>query len=148
MSHLCMVNERQRFPVLRKRMDDVVGNFLRDGLQPSQTMIGHLIEMEVWWIWGFLMCLIAPDAYCLSKIEIHGRDKTYLSSWPSIYALERWIFLASFVDVSGAAPRFQVVTSFFFCYFIWTSFCIFVAVSFCTLCKFVHPWIQHISLFW
>lgn len=43
-----MVNERQRFPVLRKRMDDVVGNFLRDGLQPSQTMIGHLIEMEVW----------------------------------------------------------------------------------------------------
>ncbi|XP_058214367.1 dynamin-related protein 3B-like isoform X2 [Rhododendron vialii] len=47
MSHLCMVNERQRFPVLRKRMDDVVGNFLRDGLQPSQTMIGHLIEMEM-----------------------------------------------------------------------------------------------------
>ncbi|KAG5548430.1 hypothetical protein RHGRI_013949 [Rhododendron griersonianum] len=47
MSHLCMVNEGQRFPVLRKRMDDVVGNFLRDGLQPSQTMIGHLIEMEM-----------------------------------------------------------------------------------------------------
>jgi len=47
MSHHCMVNERQRFPVLRKRMDEVIGNFLRDGLQPSETMIGHIIEMEM-----------------------------------------------------------------------------------------------------
>nr|XP_043630212.1 dynamin-related protein 3A-like [Erigeron canadensis] len=47
MSHRCMVNELQRFPVLRKRMDDVIGNFLRDGLQPSETMIGHIIEMEM-----------------------------------------------------------------------------------------------------
>ncbi|XP_071729906.1 dynamin-related protein 3A-like [Rutidosis leptorrhynchoides] len=47
MSHRCMINELQRFPVLRKRMDDVIGNFLRDGLQPSETMIGHIIEMEM-----------------------------------------------------------------------------------------------------
>ncbi|KAI3497424.1 hypothetical protein L1887_40022 [Cichorium endivia] len=47
MSHHCMVNELQRFPILRKRMDDVIGNFLRDGLQPSETMIGHLVEMEM-----------------------------------------------------------------------------------------------------
>ncbi|KAL7583115.1 dynamin-related protein 3A [Lactuca sativa] len=47
MSHHCMVNELQRFPVLRKRMDDVIGNFLRDGLQPSETMIGHIVEMEM-----------------------------------------------------------------------------------------------------
>ncbi|KAI3755335.1 hypothetical protein L1987_55132 [Smallanthus sonchifolius] len=47
MSHCCMVNELQRFPVLRKRMDDVTGNFLRDGLQPSETMIGHIVEMEM-----------------------------------------------------------------------------------------------------
>ncbi|XP_024959227.1 dynamin-related protein 3A-like isoform X2 [Cynara cardunculus var. scolymus] len=47
MSHNCMVNELQRFPVLRKRMDDVIGNFLRDGLQPSETMIGHIVEMEM-----------------------------------------------------------------------------------------------------
>ncbi|XP_071713898.1 dynamin-related protein 3A-like [Rutidosis leptorrhynchoides] len=47
MSHRCMVNELQRFPVLRKRMDDVIGNFLRDGLQPSETMIGHIVEMEM-----------------------------------------------------------------------------------------------------
>ncbi|KAL8264691.1 hypothetical protein R6Q59_022821 [Mikania micrantha] len=47
MSHRCMVSELQRFPVLRKRMDDVTGNFLRDGLQPSETMIGHIVEMEM-----------------------------------------------------------------------------------------------------
>ncbi|GFS34534.1 dynamin-related protein 3A [Actinidia rufa] len=47
MSHRCMVNEQQRFPVLRKRMDDVIGNFLREGLEPSETMIGHIIEMEM-----------------------------------------------------------------------------------------------------
>ncbi|KAK6143667.1 hypothetical protein DH2020_024015 [Rehmannia glutinosa] len=27
MSHRCMINEMQRFPVLRKRMDEVIGNF-------------------------------------------------------------------------------------------------------------------------
>lgn len=47
MSHRCMVSELHRFPVLRKRMDDVIGNFLRDGLEPSETMIGHIIEMEM-----------------------------------------------------------------------------------------------------
>ncbi|KAL0376018.1 UNVERIFIED_CONTAM: Dynamin-related protein 3A [Sesamum calycinum] len=47
MSHRCMVNELQRFPVLRKRMDEVIGNFLREGLHPSETMIGHIIEMEI-----------------------------------------------------------------------------------------------------
>ncbi|OMO63477.1 hypothetical protein COLO4_32409 [Corchorus olitorius] len=46
-SHRCMVNELQRFPVLRKHMDQVIGNFLRDGLEPSETMIGHIIEMEM-----------------------------------------------------------------------------------------------------
>ncbi|KAL8541774.1 hypothetical protein ACS0TY_002870 [Phlomoides rotata] len=47
MSHRSMVNELQQYPVLRKRMDDVVGYFLRGGLGPSETMIGHLIEMEM-----------------------------------------------------------------------------------------------------
>ncbi|KAF9679063.1 hypothetical protein SADUNF_Sadunf07G0101100 [Salix dunnii] len=46
-SHHCLVNELQRFPVLRKRRDEVIGNFLRDGLEPSETMIGHIIEMEM-----------------------------------------------------------------------------------------------------
>ncbi|KAL3621007.1 Dynamin-related protein 3A [Castilleja foliolosa] len=47
MSHHCIVKELQRFPVLRKCMDDVIGNFLREGLEPSETMIGHIIEMEM-----------------------------------------------------------------------------------------------------
>ncbi|XP_059653227.1 dynamin-related protein 3A-like [Cornus florida] len=47
MSHRCMVNELQRFPVLRRRMDEVIKNFLQGGLQPSETMIGHIIEMEM-----------------------------------------------------------------------------------------------------
>ncbi|THG09051.1 hypothetical protein TEA_010282 [Camellia sinensis var. sinensis] len=37
----------KRFPVLRKRMDEVLGHFLRGGLEPSETMIGHIIEMEM-----------------------------------------------------------------------------------------------------
>lgn len=47
MSHRCMVHELHRFPVLRKRMDEVIGNFLREGLSPSETMIGHIVEMEM-----------------------------------------------------------------------------------------------------
>ncbi|KAJ4965842.1 hypothetical protein NE237_017691 [Protea cynaroides] len=47
MSHRCLASELQRFPVLRKRMDEVIGNFLREGLEPSETMIGHIIEMEM-----------------------------------------------------------------------------------------------------
>ncbi|MFS7921966.1 putative Dynamin superfamily [Helianthus anomalus] len=47
MSHSCMVNELLRFPVLRKQMDDVTGNFLHDGFQSSETMTGHVVEMEV-----------------------------------------------------------------------------------------------------
>ncbi|MQL97080.1 hypothetical protein Taro_029763 [Colocasia esculenta] len=47
MSHHCLANELQRFPILRKCMDEVIGNFLREGLEPSETMIGHIIEMEM-----------------------------------------------------------------------------------------------------
>ncbi|XP_062082665.1 dynamin-related protein 3A-like isoform X1 [Humulus lupulus] len=46
-SHRCLVNELQRFPILRKQMDEVINNFLREGLEPSETMIGHIIEMEM-----------------------------------------------------------------------------------------------------
>lgn len=41
------MNELQRFPVLRKRMDEVIGDFLRNGLEPSEAMIGDIIDMEV-----------------------------------------------------------------------------------------------------
>ncbi|PIA52240.1 hypothetical protein AQUCO_01000246v1 [Aquilegia coerulea] len=47
MSHRCLAKELYRFPVLRKRMDDVISNFLREGLEPSETMIAHIVEMEM-----------------------------------------------------------------------------------------------------
>ncbi|PKU81434.1 dynamin-related protein 3A-like isoform X2 [Dendrobium catenatum] len=47
MSHVCLANELHRYPVLRKCMDDVIRNFLREALQPAETMITHLIEMEM-----------------------------------------------------------------------------------------------------
>lgn len=47
MSHRCMANELQRFPALRRRMDEVTGNFLREGLVPSENMISHIIGMEM-----------------------------------------------------------------------------------------------------
>ncbi|KAL9284898.1 hypothetical protein ACSQ67_024722 [Phaseolus vulgaris] len=46
-SHRSMVTELQRFPFLRKCMDEVTGSFLQEGLQPSETMITHVIEMEM-----------------------------------------------------------------------------------------------------
>ncbi|KAL3698868.1 hypothetical protein R1sor_012944 [Riccia sorocarpa] len=46
-SHRSESYELQRFPVLRRRIEEVVANFLREGLAPAETMIGHLIEMEM-----------------------------------------------------------------------------------------------------
>ncbi|KAL6295881.1 hypothetical protein ACE6H2_004023 [Prunus campanulata] len=45
-SHACEVTELQRFPVLRKHLDEVMVKFLRDGVEPAERMIGNLIEME------------------------------------------------------------------------------------------------------
>ncbi|XP_057525877.1 dynamin-related protein 3A-like [Amaranthus tricolor] len=47
MSHCCLFNDLQRFPILRKRMDEVINSFLRDGLQPAEAMIAHIIDMEL-----------------------------------------------------------------------------------------------------
>ncbi|KAI5070335.1 hypothetical protein GOP47_0014678 [Adiantum capillus-veneris] len=46
-SHRCETYELQRFPVLRRRIEEVVANFLREGLIPAERMICHLIEMEM-----------------------------------------------------------------------------------------------------
>ncbi|XP_043711309.1 dynamin-related protein 3A-like isoform X2 [Telopea speciosissima] len=43
----CESIEMQRFPVLRKRVDEVLGKFLRDGVKPAERMIGNIIEMEM-----------------------------------------------------------------------------------------------------
>lgn len=45
-SHGCLISELQKYPVLKKRMSEVVCSFLRDGLRPAETMITHIIEME------------------------------------------------------------------------------------------------------
>ncbi|KAL4181949.1 hypothetical protein AMTRI_Chr12g240000 [Amborella trichopoda] len=47
MSHFCQTNELQRFPVLRRRVEEVMGNFLREGMAPSEEMIKHIIAMEM-----------------------------------------------------------------------------------------------------
>ncbi|GAU24068.1 hypothetical protein TSUD_388610 [Trifolium subterraneum] len=49
MSRYCMtlVTELQRFPLLRKRMEEVIGNFLLEGLDPSTNVIRHIIDMEM-----------------------------------------------------------------------------------------------------
>ncbi|MFS7954629.1 putative dynamin central domain, dynamin, GTPase region, GTPase effector domain, Dynamin superfamily [Helianthus anomalus] len=46
MSNNCLVHELQRFPLLKTRINEIVGSFLLEGLEPSQTMIGHIVEME------------------------------------------------------------------------------------------------------
>ncbi|KAM7460906.1 hypothetical protein LguiA_029027 [Lonicera macranthoides] len=47
MSNCCMVSELQRFPFLRNRKDEIVENFLQEVLEPAETTIGHIVEMEV-----------------------------------------------------------------------------------------------------
>ncbi|CAB4289271.1 unnamed protein product [Prunus armeniaca] len=46
-SHACEVTELQRFPILRKHLDEVMVKFLHDGAEAAERMIGNLIEMEV-----------------------------------------------------------------------------------------------------
>lgn len=45
-SHGCLNSELRKFPILKRRMSEVVCSFLRDGLRPAETMITHIIEME------------------------------------------------------------------------------------------------------
>eukprot|EP00252_Welwitschia_mirabilis_P025369 TRINITY_DN7890_c0_g1_i2.p1 TRINITY_DN7890_c0_g1~~TRINITY_DN7890_c0_g1_i2.p1 ORF type:complete len:829 (+),score=169.72 TRINITY_DN7890_c0_g1_i2:397-2883(+) len=46
-SRTCKLADIERFPVLGRRLDEVVGKFLREGLGPAELMIRHLIEMEM-----------------------------------------------------------------------------------------------------
>ncbi|KAG5541246.1 hypothetical protein RHGRI_021177 [Rhododendron griersonianum] len=43
----CEAMEIHRFPLLRRRLDEVMGKFLCDGVKPAERMIGNIIEMEV-----------------------------------------------------------------------------------------------------
>ncbi|KAM7264442.1 hypothetical protein ACFE04_002125 [Oxalis oulophora] len=49
-SHHCLGHELQRFPVLRKCMEEVVVNFLREGLEPCESRICDQIAMELGYI--------------------------------------------------------------------------------------------------
>jgi dynamin 1-like protein len=46
-SRRCETLELERFPYLQRRIEEVVTSFLQEGLAPAETMISHLIEMEV-----------------------------------------------------------------------------------------------------
>ncbi|XP_042375153.1 dynamin-related protein 3A-like [Zingiber officinale] len=46
-SYRCLTSELHRYPVLRKRMDEEITSFLREGLQPAEIMISHIIGMEM-----------------------------------------------------------------------------------------------------
>eukprot|EP00897_Mesotaenium_endlicherianum_P002309 jgi/Mesen1/2105/ME000151S01367 len=46
-SHRCETYELARFPILKRRIEESVAGFLREGLAPAETMIGHIINMEM-----------------------------------------------------------------------------------------------------
>ncbi|XP_058067809.1 dynamin-related protein 3A-like [Magnolia sinica] len=46
-SHACEDIELQRFPVLRRRLEEVMGKFLRDGVKPADRIIRNIIGMEM-----------------------------------------------------------------------------------------------------
>lgn len=53
-SHAC-ATDLQRFPLLTRRLEEVVGKFLRDGVKPAERMIANLIGMEVFIFRWFLL---------------------------------------------------------------------------------------------
>lgn len=77
------MNELQRFPVLRKRMDEVIGDFLREGLEPSEAMIGDIIDMEV--------CIMNWK----SLLSLPSFTQEYFFSWVSVLCIRNldWYFL-------------------------------------------------------
>jgi dynamin 1-like protein len=54
MSHRCLAIELQQFSILRRSMNEVIGKFLRDGLQPVESIIAP-IEMDVHTLFSSLL---------------------------------------------------------------------------------------------
>lgn len=80
MSHRCLSNELQRYPVLRKAMDEVIGKFLRENLQPAESMITHIIYMEVWnscniFPFVFFLCFWGMKSLCVKCIRKNTNSK-------------------------------------------------------------------------
>ena len=80
MSHACEAPEVQRFPVLRRKLEDVMGKFLRDGIKPAERMIGNMIEMEV------ILCSFLEISLLISK------------SWSMILIISEYVG-----DISGVS---------------------------------------------
>ncbi|KAL8168053.1 hypothetical protein V2J09_009552 [Rumex salicifolius] len=47
MSHHSMISELHRFPVLKRQIDEVAGQFIRDNLEPAESIVAHFVEMEM-----------------------------------------------------------------------------------------------------
>lgn len=79
-SHRCMVIELQRFPFLWKRMDEALGNFLREGLEALENMIAHLIAMEVCWNLTCLKykCIFPPSS---TYLLLHQKSSSKFGCW-------------------------------------------------------------------
>ncbi|KAL5785924.1 hypothetical protein ACOSQ2_008316 [Xanthoceras sorbifolium] len=60
-SRACEVTALQRFPVLRRHLDDVMGQFLHDGVRPAEIMIENLIEIELDYINSSHPCFIGGN---------------------------------------------------------------------------------------
>lgn len=98
------MNELQRFPVLRKRMDEVIGDFLREGLEPSEAMIGDIIDMEVCIMnWKSLRSLISFTLRVIFQLSfsiVYKEPKLIFShvGWlGTFFNLEKWFLVFDWI---------------------------------------------------
>ncbi|GAB2282987.1 Dynamin- protein 3A [Dionaea muscipula] len=81
MSHHCLVTKLQRCPVLQKRVDKVMDEFLRGNLEPAESIIEHIIEMQMDYINTSNPNFIGG----IKALEVAGQQTR--SSWVSVTRL-------------------------------------------------------------
>ncbi|KAJ4756038.1 dynamin related protein [Rhynchospora pubera] len=68
MSNRCLTEQLVEYPALRRRMDEVIGNFLRERLNPAEKMITHIIDMQLDYVNTSHQCFIGGNkAFELAK---------------------------------------------------------------------------------
>ncbi|GAB2281059.1 hypothetical protein Dimus_015670 [Dionaea muscipula] len=77
MSHHCLVTELQRCPVLQKRVDKVMDESLGGNLEPAESIIEHIIEIQV-----TILTVHIVTTLCLKK----GMDRFVLAMYRHIAA--------------------------------------------------------------